>query len=347
MTTPTIFKHPLSPAYIGISLSLNILLFFLVIPLALFSQKVVKEGNYKDAFEDLHCVYTEENGLMHGSYTSFFKNGKKKAEGQFQHNMRIGTWTVYDSTGAVKHQRVYDNPFIFNVLPSKIGLSEAPFKQTTADFENNANGYFIIPVKSEKDIVHSMRYWRMVSDKKQNPALFENNVFFNWITKNVLEEKAKAYITIDKFWNKISAEDLKNRMDTLGTNIVGYYIKEERYFDIKRQFSQSVILALAPMVRVKNTQNQLEEIPLFWVRMPDIRGALVKEKIQTEGLPNHIVNYDDLFFNRYFSSTINPSPNSYNRDINTWLKEDDIDTVRQKMELGMIEVEHNLWGYKR
>ena len=258
MTTPTFYKHPLS------------IFTFLLLPFLGFTQKETKECTVK-IVDDIRCVYNLENGLINGAYTSFYTNGKKRVEGQFQKNERIGTWTIWDSTGEILHQRKYDNAFTFKVLKQKINSGDSLYSQTKLNLKPNADGYIELPLVKQTDIIHSQRYWRMVDNKKQNPALLADNSFFDWLTKNILDNKINAYTAnSNKFWYKMTADDLKNKMDSLDVEIVGYRIKEERFFSIRRQCSQTNILGLAPIVRSKKDYSK-EEFPLFWVRMPEIR----------------------------------------------------------------------------
>lgn len=60
------------------------------------------------------CVYNKTKGMLNGLYTSYYNNGCEKAQGKFENNTRMGTWTLWDSTGNMIMQRKYDAPFQYS-----------------------------------------------------------------------------------------------------------------------------------------------------------------------------------------------------------------------------------------
>jgi hypothetical protein len=327
------FKHPLS------------ILTFLCLPFLCTSQKEIKEC----VVDSLRCVYSIENGMLNGAYNSFHANGTKHAIGQFQHNLRVGTWRIYETSGELIHQRTYENNSLdFTVSKNKLGMGNTSAAENKVNFQMTENGFYALPPIKGKDIVHSTRYRRMVRQESINSPLFKDKTFYNWIINNVLEGKIVAYHTNnDKFWYKMTPDEVKKRMDSLGVELVGFRIKEERYFNDKRQASQTTILGIAPVMQVKDTVGKTSEMPLFWLRMPNIRAELVKLKIEEKGLPSYVKNYDDLFFYRYFSSYIDWQSNVYSKNLNEMVSVEDLNKEQQKIEIGMIELEHNLWDYVR
>jgi Gliding motility associated protein GldN len=318
------------------------ILTFLCLPFSGISQKETKEC----LAEGVRCVYNIENGMMNGAYNSFYTNGTKHAEGQFQHNLRVGKWMIYDSTGSIQHQRTYENNALhFTVSKHKLGASNATVGGNKVNFQMNENGFYALPPINEKDIVHSTRYWRMVRPQSINTALFKDKTFYNWLISSVLEGKFIAYRTIDKVWNKMTPDEVKKRLDSLGVELVSFRIKEERFFSDKWQASQTTILGIAPVMQVKDAAGNISEMPLFWLRMPNIRGELVKQKIEGTGVPSYVKNYDDLFFYRYFSSEIVAQSNVQNKRLSEMVSSEDLKKEQQKIEIGMIELEHNLWDY--
>jgi Gliding motility associated protein GldN len=328
----TSIKYPLS------------ILAFLWLPVLVYSQKEEKVGYVND----VRCLYSLENGQMNGAYTSFYANGKKKAEGQFRHNTRIGKWTIWDSTGAMVHQRLYENnAYDYSVLFHKTERDKSFSSEKQINLLRDTNGLPSFPKVVEKEIVHSVVYWRMVSNKKQNPALFENNVFFNWLTQSILEGKIRAYsATNDKFKNRLTPEELKRTMDSLDVELVGFRIKEMRYYTSSHQISNTVILGLAPIIRSKKLGTNASNSPLFWIYMPNSRKEFAQNPLPNLGFPEDIKSYDDLFFNRCFSSTIIKESNVKNRSFDDYLNENEAYNAAQKIEMDIIDFEHNVWVYK-
>jgi antitoxin component YwqK of YwqJK toxin-antitoxin module len=319
------------------------ILAFLSLPILVFAQKEEKISY----INKVRCLYSVENGLMNGDYTSFYPNGVKKAEGQFQHNTRIGKWTIWDSTGAMAHQRVYDNnAYDYSVLFHKSEGNKTVAPEKRIVLARDTNGLLSFQKTPEKEIVHSVVVWRMLDNKTQNPALFEKNVLFNALTERVLEGKIRAYsATNDKFKNRITPEELKHTMDSLDVELVGFRTKEMRYYMSSRQISEVVILGLAPIVRSKKSGEKDSERPLFWVYMPNARKELAQVPLPNAGVTSSVKTYDDLFFNRYFSSTIIKTSNVQNKYF------DDLGSASarkegEKVEMDNIDLEHNLWVYK-
>jgi hypothetical protein len=317
---------------------------FLWLPVLVFSQKEEKVGYVNN----VRCLYSMENGQMNGVYTSFYANGIKKSEGQFQHNNRIGMWTIWDSTGEMTHQRMYEkNAFDYSILFHKTERDKSFSSEKKVNLVRDTNGLMGFPNVKENEIVHSRVIWRMVIDKQQNPALFENNFFFNSLIKNVLDEKIRIYsATNDKFKNRLSPKQMKKTMDSLDVELVGFRTKEMVYYSSAHQMSQTVILGLAPIVRPKKSPNRDAEMPLFWLYMPRARKELAQNPLPNSGFPADIKNYDDVFFNRYFSGTIIRESNSSNHALNEPSNDIEAQNAAQKLEMDIIDLEHNLWVYK-
>ena len=61
--------------------------------------------------------------------------------------------------------------------------------------------------------------------------------------------------------------------------------------------------------------------------------------------PADIKTFDDLFFNRYFSSNIIKTSNVYNRSLKDYLSEAEAYNAGQEIEMENLNVEHDLWVY--
>ena len=52
---------------------------------------------------------------MHGNYYAFFKDGKVAARGEYINNSKVGTWTEFFKSGKKKREIKYgDDPFSTN-----------------------------------------------------------------------------------------------------------------------------------------------------------------------------------------------------------------------------------------
>ena len=68
---------------------------------------------------------------------------------------------------------------------------------------------------------------------------------------------------------------------------------------------------------------------------------LSKEKINNPNLPSKIKTFDDLFFFRYFYGQIYMETNVYERSIGSYAEDKEIEAER--IELSLIESEHDIW----
>ena len=123
---------------------LSFCLFFLFLsPLLISAQKnkEIKECHLKES----RSTYTIENGMLNGEYLSFHPNGVKRVEGQFEHNMRSGLWTVWDSTGNMLHKRLYSGVYAYNVVFPVLSEKDADFVTKSPILKQNTDGYFEFP----------------------------------------------------------------------------------------------------------------------------------------------------------------------------------------------------------
>src|SRR5437762_2703868 len=65
--------------------------------------------NEKHVFQNqqVKAEYHTKGGLFDGKYVSYYANGQEKAEGNFKENLRVGKWDVWDSTGKIHAQHVF------------------------------------------------------------------------------------------------------------------------------------------------------------------------------------------------------------------------------------------------
>lgn len=111
-------------------------------------------------FEAGEARLNYEGGLLTGDYASFYQNGNRKVEGQFENNRRVGTWKFYNEDGDLVIVRNHTAPLcVKQEMPA--GATECG----TADFENLRHKQL-----KEEDIKGLVRYSRFLS-VEQNPSL--------------------------------------------------------------------------------------------------------------------------------------------------------------------------------
>lgn len=244
--------------------------------------------------EGTRFSYHIENGKLHGDYESFYANGQLKAKGRFEHNLRVGKWSVWDSTGQLKMQRVYTDRYTFETIVPKpaeeppIQLLNVPQYKIERD-ERELVKYFHL---HEIFVVWSKRVWKELTPSN-NPILFENNRLYSVILNNLSPNQLLSYKN-EKF-----SEINDITPDTSGYDLIAFRVKEDYFFDNFRMQQDSRVVGLAPLVIDRETKDTLE---LFWIYYPSLRDFLAEEKIYDKNVPSYIQQLDDVFFFSYFSN---------------------------------------------
>jgi hypothetical protein len=290
---------------------------------------------YKSA--TIKISYETNQGRMDGNYISYYNNGKKKSEGQFENNYRSGSWTVWDSTGKIRMERVYENPFIFKRIITETPNAKPIDLLNTPRYtiQYNKDGFIEDFKLEEKMVTWSKRIWRYISPK-ENPVLFENDKFFKILYKNIFANNITPFsVDDDEFKTEISL-----KIDTATTKIIGYKIKEDCFFDNERFVSETRIIGICPVAFNKVKKDTTD---ICWIYFPEIRKCLATEKIEQKGVPSKIKTVDDLFFFRYFYGEIYKETNIYNRPIASYTSGNELRNEAERIELEMIETENNIW----
>lgn len=314
-------------------------LIFLIIPILIlsFTYKSGTPHVYEDAY--IKCSYETYNGMLNGNYNSYYKNGQKKSEGVFENNYRKGTWTVWDSTGRLRMQRVYSDPFTFKQVIPKVS-TDAPIKLLNVSpykINYNKNNYIELFPLEERSVACAKRIWRQI-EIRDNPILFSKEVK-NVITKSLSTLKDSILLFQEDEFLKIS----NNNYDSSNYEIIAYKIKEDCFFDIDRMVSESRIIGICPVIQEKKKAEIRETKELGWIYFPQIRKVLAKEKLNNSSIPSNIKTLDDLFFFRYFHGQIYMESNVYERPISSYAKGKEIEIEAERIELSLIESEHDIW----
>ncbi|MCB0410269.1 MAG: hypothetical protein KDD29_08620 [Flavobacteriales bacterium] len=313
--------------------SIFILLFSIFISQFICAQN--EERNYDD--NDITINYHLNQGRINGLYTSYYKNGIKKAQGNFENNLRIGRWIVWDSLGNKRMERIYTDPFTFKRIIPEIP-KEKPIQLLNIPrykIQYNKDGYISNFHLKESDVHYYKRVWRYIT-KQYNPILFEKNLLFKTLNQHISDSTIKVYSAKnDEFTEVITPE-----IDTSKIEVIGFKIKEDFFFDMNRVVSETRIIGVCPVVINHETNDTIDT---YWVYYPAARKYLAQVSIQNKSTPEKIKTLDDLFFYRFFSGKIIKISNVYDRYIKDYLKKEKQEKEAEKFELFLIEREHNIW----
>ncbi|MCW9041552.1 MAG: hypothetical protein OQJ69_02950 [Flavobacteriales bacterium] len=313
--------------------ALSISIFLLIITLTLSGQN--KERIYEDSNKKI--TYHITQGRFNGNYTSYYKNGNKKAEGNFENNLRIGKWTVWDTLGNIRMERVYSDPFTFERIVPKVP-DDKPIELLNIPrykIKYNKNGYIAYAYVKESDVHYHRRIWRYISPK-ENPILFEKDLLFKLLTKLILDSNIIAYSTKDDEFR----EAFMPKIDTSALKVIGFKLKEDFFFDMNRVVSESRIMGVCPIVVNQTTKDTIDA---YWVFYPETRKYLSQVKMESDSTPQKIKTLDDLFFYRYFYGRIIKQSTVYDRYLKDYLTGEKLLKEAERIELYLIEQEHNIW----
>lgn len=324
---------------ISVHFQIPVFLFFSLILFA-FAAKVKREKvNYQDGKFSVQCE--KLNNLYDGKYVSFYPNKKKKAEGNFKENQRIGKWTAWDSTGKMVMQREYKNNFEFTrIYPAYPDGAGKLFSAPVYKLNYNEKGYIDYFYLQERACAVSKRIWRYVP-KEKNPQVFQFNQFLPTLFDSLKAGKISAYdISNDEFRKKLEIDALNKYADTAMYSLIGYKIKEDWFFDLDRMISETRVLGLVPVLRNKTKGDTID---LAWFYYPNVRSIAAKQMHDCNAVNQNQSTLDNVFFFRNFYGVIYKESNVYGRSLKEYASGLMLDQERMRIEMSLIELEHDEW----
>ena len=284
--------------------------------------------------------YFVTNGMLNGKYTSYYKNGKKKAEGKFEFNNRVGEWSAWDSTGKICVHRLYSNAFEYKSLMAKdtegpAALLNAPLYIPMRGADSCYKYYYL----QERQVAWSKRTWSYIYCK-DNKVLRENSKFFNVLYRQMCSHKVTAYKCNPTDWDKSFKDTIdisKAPFDTLNYQVLGFLTKEDWFYDIDMGIMDYRLLGLCPIVVNKNESNIRGDsliTKLCWIYYPQIRKYLAKQNVSDADSPPYIKSMDDVLFWKYYSSSLCAESSVLGTPPvkDSW-----------QLRLLLVDAEHNMW----
>jgi len=308
---------------------------FLIISVSLFSQQSFELKN-----DDFSVEYQVDSGKLHGKYVSYYPNGKKKAEGEFYKNQRIGIWTMWSQEGDELLQRDYANNFVFLYPDGEFDdLDYVPYRNESDCFD-----YFEL---HEQDVLFSLRLMTVIT-KDNNSYLFSSNDFLTLLSENQ-DNKAFQQIKIhDEF--SVKPMDLP---EVASSEIIAYKLLQEAVYDSKRQVLEIRPVFIFPVIYNRVEQSIYEgnslSYQLIYPYMNEIAVAVDESEME-------IFSMADVFFWQYYNFKVV----TLNNDRFSW--SDNLDTIVSELfnsegelkesflsdswnnRIKLIETEHDLWA---
>ena len=317
------------------------LFFFIPLCILLLEAFVGPDGKTTFANRRFRVNFNMQHGMLNGKYESFYTNGINRAKGQFTNNMRSGIWSVWDSTGQLLSKREYKNDFEYKTLypEASIKTNIPPVYQLV---RNDAGFYSYFSFR-QPDVVYSKRVWREIM-KDDESSFFGNDDLYHALVDSLAKGKFSVYDPAsDELKEKIEGDGLKKIMDTTGKEIIGFKIKEDWFFDKLRKTSEKRIITICPIICKKNPNEDDFSFDMGWFYFPALRNTMNVLELSPGNYPSVIKTTDDLFFFRYFPSTICKESNVKNQLISDYAKGAMVQQEDLRIEVELIEAEHDLW----
>ena len=172
-------------------------------------------------------------------------------------------------------------------------------------------------------------------------------MYLDLINRNALPFK---YVVADTIY-----DDNGNPIDinTNSQNIKQFVIQEKWFFDKQSSVMKVRLYAISPAI-YKQEYNpatgrmlpQIEKVPVFVVYFPQCRRLFATNAVYNSGNDAQNISFDDLFFQRRFSSTIVAESNVYgNRFVTDYLKGQDALMEADRIKNDLFIMEHDLWEF--
>lgn len=128
-----------------------------------------------------------------------------------------------------------------------------------------------------------------------------------------------------------------------------YRLMEDWIFDYNYSDFRARIIAIAPLFNQVASGIELGEVPLFWVKMDDLRPVLVNQEIFNPFNDAARYSFDDWFQMRMFSSYIVKESNVWDMDIKYFeeFRDDGLAALleSERIKNDLFIFEHDVWEY--
>jgi len=234
------------------------------------------------------------------------------------------------------------------------------------------------PYLREADIKFKRRVWRRIDTRQKMNKSFTwpknpvTQIIYEAATKGLVrawwtdsldrlmtpedafKQGSKLVVTQKQNWR--NPEDPEDLIDTAyydvfrWDRIVRFEIMEDWIFDYKHSEMRPRIIAIAPLFEEKFPNGMTYELPLFWIKMNDLRPTLAKSEVYNRYNDVMRISWDDLFNNyRLFDSYIVKQTDWDDRYIKDKVEfqQDGVGALLEgeNIKNDLFIFEHDLWEY--
>lgn len=129
-------------------------------------------------------------------------------------------------------------------------------------------------------------------------------------------------------------------------NVLEYHMKEIWFFDRQRSVMEVRIVGICPVLYVYDKDGEFKgKMEMYWVYFPELRTVMVNSPFYNRFNDAGILNYDDVFMKRIFSSYSYKESNVYDRKISDYKAGMDALIEADRIKGDIMNMEQDLWDY--
>jgi gliding motility associated protien GldN len=255
-------------------------------------------------------------------------------------------------------QNVNDNVYVKENIPGK---KPVPF-----------------PILREADIMWSQKIWQVIDCReKMNHQLYyplvdvdNRKSLISLLIYGINNEGLTVYVD-DEFKQLMTRDEVYQKFDALPDTqyvpdpntgelvqkiiegeikfeqVTKYELKEQWYFDKQHSMMRVRILGICPIrTWVDAETGQSRKSRTFWVYFDEARPLFAKQEIFNRNNDAQRISFDDIFWQRRFTSYIVRESNVYdNREILSYMQGVNNLMEAERIKQRLFEIEHDLWEF--
>lgn len=235
-----------------------------------------------------------------------------------------------------------------NLRESDVAFSKRIWREI--DLREKMNQYLASPKQRLIDVLMAaidageLTAYDATPNPKKNDI--DGDAFSTPLTPGQARNKMADSTVVDKFdkdGNKIKSVLQAGELNP--DSIVKFRLKEDWIFDKQRSVWEPRIIGIAPMIKPKAGNVDLDYQPAFWIYFPEARQVLVTKEAISRNNDATGLSFDDVFMKRLFSSYIVKVSNEKDDRIKDYAQGIDKLYEAEKVKKSLMDWELNLWSY--
>jgi gliding motility associated protien GldN len=255
-------------------------------------------------------------------------------------------------------QNVNDNIYIKENIPGKKPVPFPPLREADIMWSKkiwqiidcrekmNHHLYFpIVDVDDRKSLISLLIY----GINNEGLTVYTDDYFKQIMTRDEVYDKFDALPDTQQVTDPETGEMTQKIIEgeIKYEQVTKYEMKEQWYFDKQHSVMKVRILGICPIRTFVNTETgQTEKLRTFWVYFDEARPLFAKQEIFNRNNDAQRISFDDVFWQRRFTSYIVRESNVYdNREIVQYMQGVNNLMEAEKIKQQLFETEHDLWEF--